>query len=75
MGTEFDGRFNGEELMSGNDETSNTPQPPDVPKKRIVLPMVPSEAPGTLPMTAERVAELLEEADDATFVDILPPES
>lgn len=32
-------------------------------KLRISLPLVPSAHPGTLQLTAERVAELLEEAD------------
>jgi hypothetical protein len=32
-------------------------------KRRISLPLVPSSSPGALSMTAERVAELLEDAD------------
>ncbi len=32
-------------------------------KRRISLPLVPSQSPGSLQMNAERVAELLEEGD------------
>jgi hypothetical protein len=34
-----------------------------VSKKRIQLPLVPSDRPGTLELTGERIAELLEEDD------------
>ena len=43
--------------LSTQDDTSN---------RRISLPLVPSASPGTLPMTAERVGELLEESDEPT---------
>lgn len=43
-------------------------------KHRISLPLVPSPNPGTLSISAERVAELLED-DIATFVDISSPDS
>ena len=47
--------------------TVSCPQAPGVEpvrrKRRVVLPLVPSKHPGTLRLTAERVAELLEEDD------------
>jgi hypothetical protein len=33
------------------------------PKRRVQLPLVPSEQPGTLNLTSDRVAELLEDDD------------
>ena len=57
----------GQSLPEGMRVTISCPLPPgkigSKPKHRISLPLVPSENPGTLQMTAERVAELLEEAD------------
>ncbi len=35
-------------------------------RRRVVLPLVPSEHPGTLRLTATRVAELMEEDDLST---------
>jgi hypothetical protein len=32
-------------------------------KRRVVLPLVPSKRPGTLRLTAERIAEILEEEE------------
>jgi hypothetical protein len=36
---------------------------PPKPRRRVRLPLVPSNRPGSRPLTAERVAELLEEQD------------
>jgi hypothetical protein len=42
-----------------------SPQPREVPgsRERVRLPLVRSDRPGSLPLTAERVAELLEDDD------------
>jgi hypothetical protein len=36
--------------------------PPDS-RRRVQLPLVPSDRPGSLPLTAERIAELLDDDD------------
>jgi hypothetical protein len=36
-------------------------------KRRVVLPLVKSKRPGSLPLTNERIAQLLEEEDVANF--------
>jgi hypothetical protein len=36
-------------------------------KRRVVLPLVKSKRPGSLPLTGERIAQLLEEEDAAHF--------
>lgn len=57
----------GQSLPEGMRVTVSCPLPPSKAvgkaKHRISLPLVGSVNPGTLQMTAERVAELLEEAD------------
>ncbi len=57
----------GQSLPEGTRVTLSVPLPPSKTvgksKRRISLPLVPSAHPGTLQMTAERVAEFLEEAD------------
>lgn len=66
----------GLQTLGGNDDNA---------KHRITLPLVGSLHPGTLQMTAERVAELLDEQDSSigepasprlspTFVDIASPD-
>jgi hypothetical protein len=42
------------------------PKPPGK-KRRVVLPLVKSKRPGSLPLTNERIAELLEQEDVASF--------
>jgi hypothetical protein len=39
------------------------PTEPPAPRRRVSLPLVPSDRPGSLRLTAERVAELLEDDD------------
>ena len=55
----------GQSLPEGTRVTVSVPpsKPVGKSKRRISLPLVPSAHPGTLQMTTERVAELLEEAD------------
>ena len=54
-------------LPEGATVTVSLPGPlpggPPVPRKRVVLPLVPSDRPGSLRLTAERVAEILEGDD------------
>ncbi|MGI8978031.1 MAG: hypothetical protein ACR2FY_02275 [Pirellulaceae bacterium] len=56
----------GQALREGTRVTVSILQPSNTPdeksKQRISLPMVPSPTPGTLPMTSQRVAELLDES-------------
>jgi hypothetical protein len=42
------------------------PKPPRK-KRRVVLPLVKSKRPGSLPLTNDRIAQLLEEEDVANF--------
>jgi hypothetical protein len=54
-------------LPEGMQVTVSCPAAPDVEpsqqKRRVNLPLVPSNRPGTLQLTAERAAELLDEDD------------
>ncbi|HEY2883371.1 MAG TPA: hypothetical protein VGJ15_13075 [Pirellulales bacterium] len=43
---------------------ADAPKPPKL-KHRVTLPLVPSDKPGTLNLTAERIAEVLNEDDCA----------
>jgi hypothetical protein len=57
------------ELPEGMVVTVSFPDPlhlePPVPRRRVSLPLVPSDRPGSLHLTAERIAEILDD-DDAS---------
>jgi hypothetical protein len=57
------------ELPEGMVVTVSFPDPPHleppVPRRRVSLPLVPSDRPGSLHLTAERIAEILDD-DDAS---------
>ena len=57
----------GQSLPEGAIVTVSYPAaPPTVPTdspQRVQLPLVPSDRPGTLPLTSERVAEILDDDD------------
>jgi hypothetical protein len=44
----------------------NPPQPTRK-RRRVVLPLIKSKHPGSLPLTGQRIAEILEEEDSANF--------
>ena len=65
-----------------NGSSSNKDSIPSLPvngvgpnQQRISLPIVPSNTSGTLDLTPEVVAELLEESELLPFVDIASPDS
>jgi hypothetical protein len=49
-------------LVSVSYPRSSQAVPPDS-RRRVQLPLVPSDRPGSLPLTAERIAELLDDDD------------
>jgi hypothetical protein len=55
------------ELPEGMVVTVSFPDPPPTeppaPRRRVSLPLVPSDRPGSLQLTADRIAELLEDDD------------
>ena len=59
----------GTTLPEGTAATVSCPRAPQRPRKkrRVVLPLVKSKRPGSLPLTNERIAQLVEEADAADF--------